>query len=95
MYHTYDKLKREDIKINRNEAVAICKEIMNLSENMSAGAFNLALNIPQKGTPKFFEIRITMTIDAEIRQKVTNIAKKHGVAIQEEKEKVIVYEPKP
>ncbi len=80
--------------MNRYEAVAIYKEIINVCEDMGANAFNLMLSEKNDPTSKGYQIRITMLPDAEIKQQITNIAKKHDLSMKEEKGEVIIYKPK-
>ena len=80
--------------MNRDEAVAIYKEIINVCENMGSNAFNLMLSEKNDATAKGYQIRITMSTDSEIKQQITNIAKKHDLAVKEEKGEVIIYKPK-
>ena len=80
--------------MNRDEAVAIYKEIVNVCESMGSNAFNLMLSEKNDATAKGYQIRITMSPDAEIRKQITNIAKKHDLAVKEEKGEVIIYKPK-
>ncbi|MGD0996383.1 MAG: hypothetical protein ABR909_12775 [Candidatus Bathyarchaeia archaeon] len=80
--------------MNRDEAVAIYKEIINVCENMGSNAFNLMLSEKNDATAKGYQIRITMSTDTEIKQQITNIAKKHNLAVKEEKDEVIIYKPK-
>jgi hypothetical protein len=80
--------------VNREEAVAIYKEIMNLSENMALNAFNLTLSEKNDPHSKGYQIRIAMSMDPEIKEQITSIAKKHDLAVKEEKGEVIIYKPK-
>lgn len=80
--------------MNRDEAVAIYKEIMNLCESMGSNAFNLMLSEKNDSTAKGYQIRITMSEDTKIKQQVANIAKKHSLAVKEEKGEVVIYKPK-
>ena len=80
--------------MNRAEAVALYKEIMNLCESMGSNAFNLMASEKNDPTAKGYQIRMTMSMDTEIKQQITNIAKRHNLALKEEKGEVIIYEPK-
>ncbi len=80
--------------MNRDEAVAIYKEIVNVCESMKLNAFNLMLSEKNDSTAKGYQIRITMSPDTEIKQQITNIAKKHDLAVKEEKGEVIIYKPR-
>jgi len=61
---------------------------------MRSNAFNLTLSEKNDQTSKGYQIRITMSPDAEIKQHITNIAKKHDLAMKEEKGELIIYKPK-
>jgi hypothetical protein len=80
--------------MNRDEAVAIYKEIVNVCESMRANAFNLRLSEKNDATAKGYQMRITMSPDPEIKQMITNIIKKHNLAMKEEKNEVVIYSPK-
>ena len=67
---------------------------MNVCESMGSNAFNLMLSEKNDATAKGYQIRITMSTDSEIKQQITNIAKKHDLAVKEEKGEVIIYKPK-
>ena len=80
--------------MNRDQAVAIYKEIMNLSESMGSNAFDLRLSKKDDPTSEGYKICITLSADHEIKQQITNVAKKHNLAVKEEKGEVIVFKPK-
>jgi len=79
--------------MNRAEAVAIYKEIMNLCESMGSNTFKLVSSPSDKKASTNYEIRITMQEDVAIKQQVANIAKKHNLAMKEKKGEVIIYKP--
>lgn len=80
--------------MNRDEAVNIYKEIVNLSESVGYNAFNLKLSEKNDPTAQNYQIRIMMQIDALTNQQISSIAKKHNLAVKQENGEVIVYEPK-
>ena len=80
--------------MNRDEAVVIYKEIVNVCESMRSNAFNLMFSEKNDATAKSYQIRITMSPDTQIKRQITNVAKKHDLAVKEEKGEVIIYKPK-
>jgi hypothetical protein len=80
--------------LNRTEAVNIYKEIVNLSKSIGYSAFDLKLSEKSDLIAQNYQIRIMMTIDAYLIQQISSIAKKHNLAVKQEKDEVIVYEPK-
>ena len=80
--------------MRREEAVAIYKEIMKLSECMGSNAFNLKLSKIDDPHHEGYQICITMASDTEIMEKITAIAKKNNLSVREEKSEVIIYKPK-
>ncbi len=80
--------------MKREEAVAVYKEIMSLAEFMGSNAFNLKLSKIDDPTSEGYQICITMVLDTEIRQQIAKIAKKHHLAVKEEKGEVIIFKPK-
>jgi hypothetical protein len=80
--------------MKREEAVAVYKEIMSLAECMGSNAFNLKLSKINDPTSEGLQICITMVSDTEIRPQIAKIAKKHHLAVKEEKGEVIIFKPK-
>ena len=80
--------------MNRAEAVAIFKEIINECKEAGSSAFNLRLSDKNDPTFRGYRIHITMSPDSEIKQQITNITKKHDLAMKEESGEVIIYKPK-
>jgi hypothetical protein len=80
--------------MKREEAVTVYKEIMSLAECMGSNAFNLKLSKIDDPTSEGYQICITMVSDTEIRQQIAKIAKKHHLAVKEEKGEVIIFKPK-
>lgn len=80
--------------MNRSEAVTIYKEILKLSESMGSNPFNIQLSAESDLAAQGYQIRITMPNDIEIEKHITNIAKKHGLAVGKKKDEVIIYEAK-
>ncbi len=80
--------------IKREEAVCVYKEITNIAECMGANAFNLKLSKIDDPTSEGYQICITMVSDNEIRLQIAKIAKKHNLAVKEEKGEVIIFKPK-
>lgn len=79
--------------MNREEAVSIYKEIVNLSAIVGYNPFNLKLSEKNDPTPDY-QICIAMATDPLTNRQITAIAKKHKLAVKEENGEVIVYEPK-
>ena len=74
--------------------MAVYKEIMSLAECMGSNAYNLKLSKKDDPTSEGYQICITMVSDTEIRQQIAKIAKKHHLAVKEEKGEVIIFKPK-
>ena len=79
--------------MNRTQAIAFYKEITGISESMGSNAFNLVSTKENNSKTRDYQIRIVMSLDNGIRQQVTNIAKKHSLAVRTEKEETIIYTP--
>jgi phosphoribosyl-ATP pyrophosphohydrolase len=79
--------------MNSAEAVACYKEIMMLSESMGSNSFNMVSTKKENSKPGDYQIRITMSGDDETKQQVANIAKERKVAMKEENNEVVIYEP--
>ena len=80
--------------MNRNEAVTYLKEINNSCKSMSPDAVTLLHSSPNDPNTIGYKIHIKTMLDNENKQQVTNIAKKHNLAVKEEKGEVIIYQPK-
>ena len=83
------------IFVNREDAVVIFKEILNLSEDMGGvKSFNLQLSGENDRTSEGYQIRIATFSDNLIKQEIENLAKKHHLEVKEDTGEVIVYTPK-
>ena len=80
--------------MKRQDAVAIFKEILNLSEDMGVKSFNLKLSGENDQTSEGYQIRIAVLSDNLIKQEIENLAKKHHLEVKEDTGEVIVYTPK-
>jgi hypothetical protein len=67
---------------------------MGLAEGMGSNFFNLRCSKKDDPTSEGYQICNTISLDPEIKQQLTNIAKKHNFAMKEEKGQVIIYKPK-
>ncbi len=70
--------------MNRDEAVAVFKEIIQLSESLGANAFNIKLSEKNDPVAEQYQIHITVSSDAEIKQTIMDVTKKHDLAVKEE-----------
>jgi cell division ATPase FtsA len=82
------------IFVNREDAVVIFKEILNLSEDVGLKSFNLQLSGENDRTSEGYQIRIAIFSDNLIKQDIENLAKKHHLEVKEDTGEVIVYTPK-
>jgi cell division ATPase FtsA len=82
------------IFVNREDAVVIFKEILNLSEDVGLKSFNLQLSGENDRTSEGYQIRIAIFSDNLIKQEIENLAKKHHLEVKEDTGEVIVYTPK-
>jgi dihydroxyacetone kinase len=80
--------------MKRQEAIAIYEEIMKLTKCMGSNAYNLKLSKKDDQTSVGYQIRITTSVVNEIMEQIKEIAKKHNLAVKEEKDEIIVYKPK-
>ena len=80
--------------MNREDAVVIFKEILNLSEDVGLKSFNLQLSGENDRTSEGYQIRIAIFSDILIKQEIENLAKKHHLEVKEDTGEVIVYTPK-
>ena len=80
--------------MNREDAVVIFKEILNLSEDMGVKSFNLQLSGENDQASEGYQIRIATFSDNLIKQEIENLAKKHHLEVKEDTGEVIVYTPK-
>ena len=80
--------------MNREDAVVIFKEILNLSEDVGLKSFNLQLSGENDQASESYQIRIATFSDNLIKQEIENLAKKHHLEVKEDTGEVIVYTPK-
>lgn len=80
--------------MNRDEAVALYKEIVKVCEDLEANSFNLMLSEKNDPSSKGYQIRIAISADAEVKQQIADIAKKHDLAVKEETGELVVFKPK-
>lgn len=78
--------------MNRNEAVAYLKDVLNACNDMSPDAvsFETAKNSNSTG----YTVRIKGAIHESDRIMVKEIAKRHSLSVREEHGEVVVYRPK-
>ena len=79
--------------MNRHEAVAFLKEIINTCENMSPDSVALIHSMDDQNSTGY-QVHIKTVLDSETKQQLRNIAEKHNLVLKEEKGKVIIYKPK-
>ena len=80
--------------MNRAEAVALYKEIMNLCEDMRASAVNLIESKPNNLKATGYQVRFKAVLSNESAQQIRSIAEKLNLAVIEENGKVVIYKPK-
>lgn len=80
--------------MNRDNAVVVFKEVLNVSEGMGSNSFHLTLSDKNDLTSKGYQIRISMPKDEVIRQRISNLAKTYNLEVKEEEGETIIYEPK-
>jgi hypothetical protein len=80
--------------MKRNEAITCLKEITNTCTNMSLDSITLFNSKPDDPQSTGYQMHIKTVLDNETKQRLQNIAKKHSLALREEKGKVIIYQPK-
>jgi dihydroxyacetone kinase len=80
--------------MKRKEAIAIYEEIMKLTKCLGPNAYNLKMSKKNDQTSVGYQIHITTLMVKEIIEQIKDIAKKHNLAVKEEKDDIIVYKPK-
>jgi hypothetical protein len=80
--------------MKRHEAITCLKEINNTCKNMSPDAVTLVNSQPDNPLSTGYQVHIKTVLDSETRQQVQSIIEKHGLAFKEEKDNVIIYQPK-
>jgi hypothetical protein len=80
--------------MKRQEAIAIYEEIMKLTERLGSNTYYLKLSKKNDQSSVGYQIRITTSVVNEIMEQINDIAKKHNLAVKEEKNEIIVYKPK-
>jgi len=80
--------------LNRTEAVAIYKEIMNSCEDMRASAVNLIESKSNNLKATGYQVRIRAVLSSEGAQQIRDIAEKLNLAVIEENGEVVIYTPK-
>ena len=80
--------------MNRNEAVTLYKEIMNLCESMGSSAVNLMVSKPDDPKATGYQVRIRAALDSKSAQQIRSITEKRSLAMKEENGEVIIFKPK-
>ena len=80
--------------MNRDEAIALYKEIMNLCPSMGSSAVNLMKSRPDDPVAQGYQVRIRASPDSESEKLIEEIAKKHSLVMKEENGEVIIFKPK-
>lgn len=80
--------------MNRSEAVTYIKEIYTLCKNMTPEAVSLIESEPNDQVATGYKVHIKALLDTESIQQITDIAQKHGLAVREEKDTVVIYKPR-
>ena len=79
--------------MNRTTAVACYKDIMSTSENIKLNSVNLVSLKNKNSRNEDYQMHIVFQSDEEIKQQVTNVVKKHSLALKENQNKMIIYTP--
>jgi hypothetical protein len=80
--------------VNRAEAVALYKEIMNLCEDMRASAVNLIESKSNNPKATGYQVRIRAVLSNESAQQIRGVAEKLNLGVLEENGEVVIYKPK-
>ena len=80
--------------MNRAEAVALYKEIMNLCEDMRTSAVNLIESKPNNPKVTGYQVHIRTVLSNESAQQIRSIAEKLNLAVIKENGEVVIYKPK-
>ena len=80
--------------MNRHEAVTCLREINDTCQNMSPDSVTLFHSKPDDPLSTGYQVHIKAVLDSETKQQVRSITEKHSLALKEEKEKVVIYQPK-
>lgn len=79
--------------MNREEAVACLKEILNLSRHMSPNAVTFEKSSANEGSMGY-RVRIKGTTFEDDRQAVNTVAKNHNLVVKEEDNEIVIYKPR-
>ena len=80
--------------MNRDEAVALYREIMSLCEDMRASAVNLIESKPNNLKATGYQVHIRAVLSNESAQQIRSIVEKHSLAVIKENGEVVIYKPK-
>ena len=80
--------------MKRHEAVTCLREINDTCKNMSPDSVTLFYSKPDDQLSTGYQVHIKAVLDSETKQQVRRITEKHSLALKEEKEKVVIYQPK-
>ena len=79
--------------MNKKEAASYLKEVLTKC-NLSSDSFVLVEPKPDDALSKGYKIRVTASMSNACRQEVKTITKKHGLAVIDEQNQIIIYKPK-
>ena len=79
--------------MDKKEAASCLKEFLTKC-NLTSDSFFLEEPKPNDALSKGYKIRITASMSNACRQQVKTISKKHGLAVIDEQNQIIVYKPK-
>ena len=80
--------------MNRDEVVALYREIMSLCPDMSSSTVNLTESKPDDPVAQGYQIRIKTSLDNESAKIIEETAKKYSLTMKEENGEVIIFKPK-
>lgn len=80
--------------MNREEAVALCREIANLCKDMDVRAVELMESKRDDTLAQGFQIKIKAFVDSENLKQIEEAAMRNRVAMKEENGEVVVFKPK-
>jgi hypothetical protein len=82
-------------KMKRYEAVACLKEINSACRQISPDAVTLINSPANDPLSTGYQVHIHLNIDDETKNQIQTIAQTHQLVTKEEKDKVVIYQPKP
>jgi len=79
--------------LDRKEASSYLKEVLAKCD-LASNSFTLVEPNPNDTLSKGYKVRITASMDSACKTQLKTITKKHGLAVIEEQNQIIVYKPK-